>query len=343
MISQTSNITLGSRVIGPGEAVYIIAELACAHEGDLAFAEKTITAAAGAGADAVKFQVFSADGLVVPTHPLYANYVRFQFTLDQWRNLADLARQAGLQVMVDVFEPWSLVVARQIGAVALKVHSTSVTNPFFLADVAAAAIPVIIGTGGTTRNEIDQAVDVLSTHDTPLAMVHGFQGYPTTAADTNLRRMVALCKDFDMPVGFASHEAGRGPGQLRQNLLAVGLGASFLENHITCDPSPERTDYASSLLPGAFAEMITAIREAEVALGVESYELGEKEMIYRKSFKAFTVAATDLPAGHELRREDLAFKRADAGMLPLEANDIIGRRLSQAVDKDQPIMRELLA
>ncbi len=341
-MSQLATIALGPRRIGPGQAVYIIAELACAHEGDIAFAEQTIRAAADAGADAVKFQVFSADGLVVPTHALHANYVQFQFTLVQWQHLADIARQVGLQVMVDVFEPWSLVVAREIGAVALKVHSTNVTNPFFLADVAQAAMPVIIGTGGTARDEIKQAVDVLGGKGAPLAMVHGFQGYPTTADDTHLQRMVTLASDFGVPVGFAGHEAGQGVGQLLQNVLAVGLGASFLENHITCDPSPDRTDYASSLLPEAFGDMVNAVGQAEAALGSGGYELGEKESAYRKSFKAFTVAAADLPAGHELRREDLAFKRADAGLLPTEAVGAIGRTLSQAVVKDQPITRELL-
>jgi sialic acid synthase SpsE len=342
-MTDHTKMTLGSRAIGPGEPVYIIAELACAHEGDEAFAADTIRAAAGAGADAVKFQVFSADGLVVPTHALHANYIKFQFTLDAWSRLADVARGVGLDVWVDVFEPWSLIVADAIGAIGLKVHSTNVTNPFFLADVAQAGLPVIIGAGGTTRDEIVRAMDVLAAGDVPLAIVHGFQGFPTPIADTHLRRMTALATDFGVPVGFAGHEAGVGPGQALQNILAVGLGATFLENHITIDPSPERTDYASSLLPEAFATMVAAVREAEVTLGDAGYEFGEKEAGYRKGFKAFTVAAADLPVGHVLSREDLAFKRADDGLLPTDAAGIIGQSLSRALVKDQPITKDVIA
>ncbi len=342
-MSDTDTMTIGSRVVGPGRPVYIIAELACAHEGDESFAADTIRAAADAGADAVKFQIFSADGLVVPNHTLHANYVKFQFSTDAWQRLAQVARESGVDVLVDVFEPWSLTVAKEIGAVGLKVHSTNVTNPFFLADVARAGLPVIIGAGGTTCDEIRRAVDILQSAGVDVALVHGFQGFPTPPEDTHLRRMVTLADDFGLPVGFAGHEAGVGPGQTIQNLLAVGLGATFLENHITIDPSPDRTDYASSLLPPVFANMVASVRAAEVALGDPGYDFGEKEAGYRKGFKAFTVASRDLTEGHTLTREDLAFKRAEDGLLPTEAIGIIGQSLSRALMKDEPITKDDLA
>jgi N,N'-diacetyllegionaminate synthase len=333
-------IALGTRRVGPTHPVYIVAELACAHQGEFDFAERWIEAAANANADAVKFQAFTADGLVVPGHKLYENYKAWEFNPSQWSSLAARARERGLGVLIDVFEPYSLSIAQTTAADGLKVHSTNVTNPMFLERVASLAVPVLIGTGGTTEAEIRTAVEVINNRGTPYAMMHGFQAYPTSDADTHLRRTKKLADDFACPVGFAGHAAGDSDAAISQNLLALGLGCSILETHLTLDRSPERADYHSSLLPDRFAQMVAAVRSMETSLGSGSYDLGAAEANYRATFKANIVASRDLAAGHKLTPADFNFKRADSGLLPSEAQRILDRALVRNIPKDTPITPE---
>lgn len=338
--SPAAEITFGSRRVGPAHPAYIVAELACAHEGDLDFALAWIDAAAEASADAVKFQAFTADGLVVPGHELHEAYRRFEFDVKQWRRLAQRAREHQLGVLVDVFEPYSLVVAEQIAADGLKVHSTNVTNPMFLERVAALDLPVIVGAGGTTRAELETAVEVIRRRDVPIAMMHGFQGYPTADADAHLRRLATLASDFGCPIGFAGHADGASDAAIWQNMVALGLGCSILENHLTLDRSPSRTDYHSSLLGDRFAQMVAAVRKMELALGDGGYDLGPAEAKYRATFKAYIVSSRDLPAGHLLEAADFAFKRTASGLLPSEAAKLLGQPLARAVTKDTPLTEQ---
>ena len=334
-------ITLADACIRPQCPPYVIAELACAHEGEFDFACRQVDAAIEAKASAVKFQVFTADGLVVPGHKLHDAYKRFEFSLDQWNSLAERARGGGLHVLVDVFQPWSLTVAEAIGADAVKVHSTNVTNPFFLEQVGRTGRPVLIGTGGTEKTEIDTAVDVLRRHQVAIVLVHGFQGYPTAAEDVQLRRMCSLANDYALPAGYAGHADAATDAPLWQNILAMGLGCSLLENHITLDRSSSRTDYHSSLLPDAFARMVSVLQEIHAAAGVGDYTLTDAEKTYRRTFKAFVVAGRDLPAGHCLAVDDLAFKRADAGLTPGEADRLLGRTLRCSVRENEPLIEEM--
>jgi sialic acid synthase SpsE len=335
-------IKLGKSEVGPGNVVYLVAELACAHEGDFDFARRMIDGAIEAEVSAVKFQVFTADGLVVRKHTLYNAYKKFEFTMEQWGKLSEQSQKGGLDVLVDVFEPRSLEVAAAIGAVGLKIHSTNVANPFFLEKAAEAALPVLIGTGGSLKNEIQNALNIIQFKNVPVMLVHGFQGYPTCAADTNLRQIQNLIRDFDVPVGFAGHASHEVESQLYQNILAVGLGCGLLENHITLDQLPSRTDYHSSLLPKEFKHMVSVLREVEIVLGKGGYELNEAEQKYRVTFKSFIVSACDLEAGHILCVEDFAYKRAEFGLVPAEAKKLIGKKLARPVAKDDPLTEDVV-
>jgi len=334
---ENAYISFGSQVVGTGRLTFVIAEMACAHEGNVETAEAIVDAAIAARASAVKFQVFTADGLVVSGHELHAAYRRFQFSQEQWGALAERARDGGLGVLVDVFERTSLTVAETIDADGLKIHSTNVTNPYFLEEVAQLGRPVIVGTGGTYEAEIRSAIEILHSRSVNTALMHGFQGYPTTSTDTDLRRIRDLARDFGLVVGFATHADGDGDGALWQNILAVGMGCPLLETHITVDRSANKTDYHSSLEPEAFKRMVRVLREMEVVLGTGGYELNEAEQGYRSGFKAFIVSATDLPSGHRLELSDMAFKRASHGIVPAKADRLLGRYLKHPVSKDDPL------
>lgn len=339
---KPSGLRLGRSLVGPGHPAYIIAELACAHEGDYEFARDAVDAAAETGVSAIKFQVFKGEGLVVPTHPLRSAFEKYELTGEQWVALTLRAHEAGLDVLIDVFDPWSLKIARTAGADGLKVHSTNVANPYFLAQATQVGLPMILGVGGTLKTEIETAVHTVQERGTKVCLMHGFQDFPTALEDTHLRRIASLAADFHVPVGFAGHAAPQGDIALWLNLIALGAGANLLENHFTLESSESRTDHHSSLLPDQTRELVMRIRRIERALGSEDYLLGEAESNYRATFKAFIVSAGELKAGQLVTEKDLAFKRAEHGLLPTEADKILGRPLAQDVAKDEPITESML-
>lgn len=333
--------SIANRSIGPQSPSYHIAETACCHEGDVDFLKQLVTETGKAGADAIKFQVFHAEGLVVQGHHLEPLYQRLQLAPAQWVAMAQLARDAGMDVLLDALEPWSLEMARAMGAAALKIHSTNVANPYFVRDVAQTGLPVIVGSSGSTLEELRECIAILQSSGASVCLQHGFQGYPTKPDDTHMLRMKSLEQEFDLPVSFASHASSSGHGIAIQNILALGMGCRIMETHVSLDISESRTDYHSSLTPGMFAGMIAEVREAEKALGTSSFEFGEAEQRYRVGFKSVIVAAAHLPQGHILKREDFAFKRAERGLLPKDASKLIGRSLSREVAKDTPLTEHL--
>ena len=333
---------IGNTQIGPGHPIYIIAELACAHEGDFEFAQQAVDAAIQAKVSAIKFQVFTADGLVVHRHKLYNAYLKYQFELQQWQILSEQAHKGGIDVLVDVFEPWSIKVARTINADCLKVHSTNVTNPFFLEKVAEVGLPVLIGTGGTFKEEIISAVNIMLSHHIHIGLIHGFQGYPTSEKDVNLRCIKNLIHDFGVPIGYAGHADRNGEGLIYRNILAMGIGCSIIENHITLDSSPLRTDHHSALNPKELGIMVSILREMESVLGTGGYELSHAEKKYRETFKTYLVSVRSFNAGHTLSVDDFAYKRAEYGIMPSEADRFIGRTLKNNITKDEVLTEDLL-
>jgi sialic acid synthase SpsE len=335
--------TIANREIGPQSATYHIAETACCHEGDVEFLKQLVLETGRAGADAIKFQVFHAEGLVVHGHQLEPLYQRLQLTPAQWVAMAQHARNSGMDVLLDALEPWSLEMAQAMGAVALKIHSTNVANPYFVKDVAQTGLPVIVGSSGSTLEELRECITILKSSGTSICLQHGFQGYPTQPEDTHMLRMKTLEEKFGLPVSFSSHASSSGHGIAIQNILALGMGCRIMETHVSLDIAESRTDYHSSLTPDMFASMVADVREAEKALGTSSFEFGEAEQRYRVGFKSVIVAATHLPQGHVLKREDFAFKRAEQGLLPKDASKLIGRYLLSGVTQDSPLTEHMTA
>ena len=144
-------IEVGGRAIGPGEPTFVVAEMACAHEGEAERAAAMIEALGAGGVDAIQLQLFRSEALIAESHPNHALVRRLELPAEAWRALLRQARAAGPQLWANIFDLASLELAVEAGVDLLKVHSTDVGHPELLEAVASTRLPVSLSAGGRPR------------------------------------------------------------------------------------------------------------------------------------------------------------------------------------------------
>lgn len=329
---------LGKRV-GEGQPVFILAEMANAHNGDIAQAKALIRAAVESEADAIKIQFIRADGLVVKNHPRHAHFKKLEFYDEQWAELFRLAKSCDLPVLADVFDAESVATLVALGVTGIKIHASDTCNDLLIQRVAEAQLPVLLSAGGALPDELDRAIARLQVNGPcPIVLMHGYQAYPTDPRDLHLRRLLTLKDRFDLPVGLQDHIDGDSPKALLVPQLALGLGVAVIEKHLTLNRAAKGIDYYSSLNPDEFRHMVRAVREAEALLGSPRLALSESERTYRQQVRKVIVAAKPTRTGESFRAERLTGKRADSGLSLDLLPSVVGRRAKETIHADQPVL-----
>ena len=266
-------VTIGSRVVGGGRPVYVIAEIGLNHNGDVDLAKRLIDVAADAGADAVKFQKRTPE-ISTPEHMRdvpretpwgtmsYLDYRRrVEFDRDEYIEVSDHALLRGLEWFASPWDEPSVGFLEDLGVAAHKVASACLTDTGLLSALRDTGKPVILSTGMSTIEQIDTAIGVLGTDR--LVLMHATSTYPMEAEEANLRMIPALRDRYPgVAVGYSGHERG-----LQVSLAAVALGAVAVERHITLDRTMWGSDHAASLEPTGLAHLVRDIRIIESALG----------------------------------------------------------------------------
>ncbi len=325
----------------------IVAEAAEGYAGDWGKELALVELAAAAGAGAVKFQLLHPDELLVPSHPLYGLVDDLQLPPERWRAVAERAREQEIELLLDVFGRHGLELAAELGVAAVKVHSSDMLNESLLREVADSSVPeVLVSAGGTSVEEVGRAVELLG--GKPLTVVLGFQSYPTPVAENRLRRLGLLREALPgVALGFADHTGKDEDAATWLPALALALGATYLEKHITVAHVLGDPDHDSALAPDRFAQFVESMNLAEAALGepAAADEMGEPERAYRLKMKKHVVAARDLPAGTELAAADLTLKRVPdppADVL-FRLDEAEGATLAAALGADAPLTRGALS
>ena len=334
-------------LLWPPGRCFVIAEAGVNHNGDLATALRMIDAAKGAGADAVKFQSFSAARLVTrsaakaayqqtttPADESQFDMLRkLELPPEAQRTLKARCDETGIIFLASPFSEADVDLLDALDVAAIKLGSGEITNHPLLAHVAATFRPVILSTGASTLEEVAAAVEALrETGCADLALLHCLSNYPADPAECNLRAMETLRRAFDAPMGFSDHTMG-----IETACAAVALGARIVEKHFTLDRSLPGPDQRASLEPSELAAFVAAIRRVESALGdgVKRPMPGEADV--RHAARRSLVAATDLPEGTVLRRKHLLSRRPGNGIPPSELKRVLGMRLCRALEADEPL------
>ncbi len=326
------------------EFPYVIAEMASAHEGQLDRVRAIMQAAAQAGADAIKFQIWRRDEIVTADHQSYDEFGRIEFSRKEWLVILSEALSLGVDVLADVDDEVSVDLAVEAGVQALKVRSTNVSYPQLLRKVADTGLPIILATGGSTVNEIGKTVALLDACGAAdLLLMHGFQALPAQVAETHLRTLATLKKLFGKPVAYADHADGDSHLAEILPIAAIAAGACAIEKHITIDRENHTLDWQSSLNGPEFKRMVERLREIWTAMGCGDHELTDAEHAYRERFRKSIVARCDIPISQQLTAENIGFKiSSQTGLPPSDAPRLIGKVACVNIKADTLITDDII-
>lgn len=315
---------------------YIIAEAGVNHNGDMNIAKRLIEVAKAAGANAVKFQTFKTELLVSKNAPK-ADYQKattdaaenqfdmikkLELSVEDHAVLIDYCREVGIEFLSSPFDLESIDLLHEIGLPLFKIPSGEITNLPYLKKIAAFNKSVILSTGMSTLEEVEEAVNLIVANGTDknkITLLHCNTEYPTPYEDVNLKAMQALKETFGVEVGYSDHTQG-----IEVPIAAVALGATVIEKHFTLDKSLPGPDQLASLDPQELKQMVDSIRRIEKALGSGAKEVSTSEKkniaIARKSI----VAAVDIKKGELFSEKNIAVKRPGNGISPMKWESVLG-------------------
>jgi len=349
-------IRLGSRVVTPHSAPYVIAEIGVNHEGSLEQAMKLIDLAKRGGADAAKFQSYKAGTLASKHSPSYwdtskeetrSQYELFQkydrFGADEYAALAEHCGKAGIDFLSTPFDD-AAVDFLDPHMPFYKIASADLTNIPFLRRIARKGKPVVLSTGASTLGEIDIALTTLARAGCDdVALLHCVLNYPTENANAHLRMIEGLQRAYPgRVIGYSDHTL---PDDAMTPLVsAYLLGAAILEKHFTHDKTLPGNDHYHAMDVADLARFVEMAGRVRTLLGAGDHkEPVGTEAIARRNARRSIVLRHDLTAGHVLREEDITYKRPGTGISPLHWDEIVGRTLSAARDEDHVLQWQDLA
>ena len=290
---MTREIMLGKTLVGDGHPAFIIAEIGINHNGDLAVAKQMIDAAVHAGVDAVKLQKRTPDVATPPEQQnqmretpwgyiTYLDYRRkVEFGDAEYHEINRYCGEVGIPWMVSVWDEPSVDFMEKYDTPAYKIPSASLTDHNLLRHVRRTGKPVIISTGMSSMQQIREGVDAVGSEN--LVILHCTSTYPCEPRELNLRMITTLRSEFpNNPIGYSGHEVGLVP-----SAVAVALGASMIERHITLDRAMWGSDQAASVEPGGFGRLVKYIRVSEASLGDGVKKVYESEMTSLQKLRRF--------------------------------------------------------
>jgi N,N'-diacetyllegionaminate synthase len=335
-------VPVGSQRIGEGEPVFILAEIASAHQGQPDLAVTLARAAQEAGASGVKLQLFRAAELLAPDDPRMETFAKIELSIAQWERVLDDVGALEMPVFADVFDRPSLRLGESRGVQAYKIHSTDMENPQFIREVAATGKPILFSTGGCELNDVEAAIEAAQTEGNgQIVLLHGVQNFPTRIEDSNLRFIGVLKEKFDLPVGFLDHVDGASPMATVLPTLARAFGADLIEKHIILNRGSKGFDYESALEPKVFGEMVGLLRDADSAFTVAVEGRDGSSERYHKMMRRAVLSREVLPKGEPVRAEQIALVRNDTGLAPKHAAAIVGRRPRRDIPAWRPLTEDL--
>lgn len=319
----------------------LIAEIGSVHDGSFGNALKLIEAAAAAGADAVKFQTHIADaetlkGAPMPPYfigePRYEYFTRTGFSLRQWKALKSACDDLGVTFMSSPFSLEAIDLLESIGMALYKVPSGEISNLPLIERLAQTGKPILLSSGMSGWEELDQAVAAAQKH-CPVQVMQCTTQYPCPPERVGLNVMSEMRDRYDLPVGFSDHTLG--PAAC---CAAVALGAVTIEKHFTFSRLMYGSDAKHSMEPLEFRDLADNLTHIRTMLthpvnkdNIDPYR--DMKRIFEKS----VVTALALPAGHALTEADLAFKKPGDGIPAAQWRQLQGRILARALPQDHKL------
>ena len=327
----------------------IIAEAGVNHNGDLRIAKELIDVAAAAGADIVKFQTYNTDLLVTRFAKKAAYQVQvgdnsfsqyemlrnLELTKEMHYELLNHCNYRKIGFLSTGFDVQSVDFLASLGQQLFKIPSGEITNLPLLRHITKLRHSIILSTGMSSLADIEAALDVILGEGLArdkITLLHCTSEYPAPIDKVNLRVMQTLKSAFGVSVGYSDHTIG-----IEISIAAVALGASVIEKHFTLDRTLPGPDHQVSLEPLQLKELVSAIRNIEIALGngIKRLTIGEEKN--KEAARKSLVACCPIKAGERFTTENIATKRPGTGISPMRFDEVLGKIASQDFQIDDLI------
>lgn len=324
--------------------ITIVAEVACAHEGNLDSLFEMIEVAGRVQVDAIQFQFFQAGENAIEGQPNYDIAVQLELPLEAYSEIFRRSRAHSLKVWATVGDVVSAEEANKYSPEVWRIHSGDINNITLIEYLCETNIPIVFSVGGSTLEEIEYAINYTREHGGEVhALIHGFQGYPTPIDEVNLSFIKTLKNRFNIAVGYQDHTDGDDSLGFIIPAMAICYGARIIEKHFTLDRSKRGIDYQASLNPDEFEVFVSQMRRLYPAAGcVGRRVFGAAEEMYRKRFKKGLVFRRGLYAGSKVAYSDLKMVRVeDIKVFGNEIETVAGKALKTEVSKNQMVEWDL--
>ena len=338
---------------------FIIAEAGVNHNGSLELAYKLVDVAVKAGVDAVKFQTFKTEN-VVSKNAEKADYQKktmgtgesqfemikkLELPFEDFKKIKKYCDKKGIIFLSTPFDYESADFLESLVPL-YKIGSGEITNLPFLEYIAEKGKPIILSTGMSTLGEVEEAITTiinvnpsffdtshlspLTSHASPLTLLHCISNYPAEYEDVNLKAMLTLKEAFKLPVGYSDHTLG-----IEVPIAAVAMGTTIIEKHFTLDKNLSGPDHRASLEPDELKAMVKAIRNVEKSLGDGIKRPTQSELQVMKVVRRSLVAKKDIRAGETVKESDMLVKRPATGIPPKFKEIVIGMKPTRSIKKDE--------
>ena len=330
---------------------YIIAELSANHNNDLALAKQTIKAIKESGADAVKFQTYTADSMTLDikgvdfeANPegiwagikLYDLYTDASLPYEWHKELVDYSLSLGLEWLSSPFDIAAVDFLETLDCPKYKIASFEIQDIPLIEYAASKGKPMIISTGIALKEDIELAIETcIKAGNKDITILKCTTAYPAPYEEINLNTIPLFQKEFDVKVGLSDHTMGS-----VVPMGAVALGAKVVEKHFILDRELGGADSSFSMNPIEFKFMVDSIRNLEKALGKPSFELTKKTIGSRTRGRSLYISE-DVKEGDLLTNKNVRSVRPGFGMHPKFLKEIIGKKFNSDFEKGTPLQKEL--
>lgn len=343
---------IANRTISTTSNVFIIAELSANHNGSLETAIETIKAAKRSGADAIKFQTYTADtmtiecekddfiitGTIWEGRKLYDLYKEAYTPWDWHETLFKTAAEMGLVCFSSPFDKTAVDFLEELKVPAYKIASFEITDIQLIEYVASKGKPVMISTGIATTEDIKLALDACHrAGNQDIALLKCTSSYPAPIGEANMVMIKDFADRFNVITGLSDHTIGN-----TVPIVATCMGAKIIEKHFILDRSIGGPDASFSMDEVEFAAMVKSVREAEKAIGVVNYTLTEKQKKGR-DFSRSLYLVEDIKAGEVITEKNVRSIRPGYGMHPKYLKDFLGKKVNCDLEKGDRFSLDIIS
>jgi len=341
-------LNIQGKEISPCSTTFIIAEAGVNHGGNMDVAKKLIDLASEAGADAVKFQTFRTEHLILssvekaPYQQKTTNAIesqtdmlqKLEVTREQNLELKSYCEDKNIIFLTTPFDEISLDEIDELALPAYKIASTDTTNLPFLKKVARKGKPIFLSTGMSYLSEVQMALETIYEYNKDVVLLQCTANYPIKDNEANLAVIETFKENFDVLIGYSDHTIGVGAAA-----FAIPMGAKVVEKHFTLDKSLEGPDHRASLSPEELREFVKLVRQVDAFMGSKIKKPNLSETRTRVSLQKCLVASKNIQEGEQFSEENIIGKRTGGlGISPIYYKDIVGTQATKNYQKDEIII-----